>query len=185
MIEPTSLNPNFYHSIMNEPTNFNRMTPEELEFLSPSSQTRLYGLQSENYHTLKHIQEANKEELIFIVKLRARQLSDMTQNQAYWDLATSILRGGLSIYGVTQPENIQKLLMGIGEAFGQFSYMGKSWLDAKKIPIQTEKELLSGVEIPGLERQAQAYFDALRELKQALTRLTELEDNAIRSINQN
>ncbi len=149
-------------------------------------QMRLYGKEHQTFYSLKDQQEDKKEELIGYAHSKARRLSDITREQAFIDLVSSLFQGGLIILAAgTKIESMQKLLMGIGETCGRLSLVGKQYLDHKKIPLQTELELIKGVEIPGLEKEARDYFEALKELKETLRRLAEMQMNALHSIHQN
>lgn len=172
----------FHSSLMDKPANFSNR--DEALFLSPSSQLQLYGLQQDNYTGLKHIQEATKDELVYIAKRNSRRLCELTNTEGYAQLTATLLGGFLTLAGAVNPD-YQKLLTGIGQAFGQMSEIGRTFLASRRIPIQTELDLIKGSEIPDMDKQARDYFDSIRELKDALRRLAENEMNIKHHIHQN
>jgi hypothetical protein len=144
---------------------------------------KLYEIENQTFHNLKHIQEASREELKVAAQRSAERLAELTRHQAYVDMTMSLIKGGLAIAGVTQAEPIQKLLTGVSEAVGLLNYTAKTQLDAKKIPLQTELDLTRN-KISELDGSARGYFDALRELKEALRRLAEMEMEAVHTVHR-
>ncbi|HSX12514.1 MAG TPA: hypothetical protein VLF61_03405 [Rhabdochlamydiaceae bacterium] len=167
----------------NEDNSFEAQLRENIGFIS--ERLKVYEIEHRNSFNLRHIRDSETKDFKFIAESKARRLSELTHNQAYIEFVGALFKGGLSIIGVTQAEHIQKLFTGVGEAVGLLSYVGKTYYDSKKIPLQTELELIKGSKIPELERYARDYLETLRDLRNALDAMTKSENDTVHNIHRN
>lgn len=149
-----------------------------------SSQLEMYRIEHKIYVGLRHMRGISKNELVIKARQQAQELAQLTNYQGYVDIMGALVGGGFGILGGFFEEGAQKVIDSIGKSFVQFSSFGKTFLDSKKIPIQTESQIITGIDIPQMDEESRNYFQLLKELKESIMQLAHMEMQTSHSIFQ-
>lgn len=162
---------NWAHAQANNPSNV-------------SLQMEMYHIEQKIYVGLRHMRTIDRIALVEQARQQAKQLAYLTDCQGYIEIFGSLVGGGFGILGGFFDEAPQKVIDSIGKSFVQFSSFGKTFLDSQKIPIQTESQIITGIDIPQMDEESRNYFQLLKELKESILQLAHMEMQTSHSIFQ-
>lgn len=169
-------------------TNWRSFKPQSpvdhVEWNVLSNQMEAYRIEHKIYVGLRHMRGMNKNELVIQARQQAQELAQLTNYQGYVDIVGALVGGGFGILGGFFDEGAQRVIDSIGKSFVQFSSFGKTFLDSKKIPLQTESQIITGIDIPQMDEESRNYFQLLKELKESIMQLAHMEMQTSHSIFQ-
>lgn len=95
--------------------------------------------------------------------------------QGYFDLAAGVASGVIGIGSGFMPENIGKILDGVGKAVPFLGNVGKTRMESEKMPLQLDETLITQTTLPGQTEKQRTLGELNREWHDTAERIVQAE----------